>query len=103
MLNSNLSRIQLPTIRKGIHPELRKAVEIPRQSLKLRHMDVKNQSIDNIKRVVEQAKHVNSSVAEGQNSDAETKSDPNKPWKIMIGVGLGIAVVTAVGYYALKE
>ena len=81
-----------PSLKKGRSSQLERAVSIPQ----LRQMNVKNQSIENVKRIMEQ-----SNVAEDQGPKA--KDDDKRTWKIVIGVGLGIGLVTAIGYYALKE
>jgi len=88
-------------LKKGINPQIQRAVALPQQSRVLSELNTREQNVKNAKRVMDQAKQESSSVAGDQDSKAE--GNDKKTWKIVIGVGLGIGLVTAVGYYALKE
>lgn len=102
---SKLSKLNTAQTRRGTSPTIQRVVAKNVPAVELRK-DVRSRNIEAAKRIVEQAKS-QSSTASSQggeaDSDAKSNSDDSRPWKIMIGVGVGIAIVTAVGYYALKE
>ena len=102
MLNPKLKYIHKTPFKRGISPAIQRAVVTPQTIKQLQAQDTRTRHIENIKRGMAEAKaeQEDSSVAQDQGSNS--KADDKGTWKIVIGVGLGIGLVTAVGYYALK-
>jgi len=94
LLTTNMVKERVP-LRKSVNPQIKK---IPQQSKVLAELKMREQNVKDVQRFMEQPNQESSSIA----SDQDSKND-KKTWKIVIGVGLGIGLVTAVGYYALKE
>ncbi len=105
MVNPKLKRISM------IDPKLKnfegnslihRSAVTPNIIKTLQAQDTRTRHIENIKRGMAETKaeQEDSSVAQDQGSNS--KADDKGTWKIVIGVGLGIGLVTAVGYYALK-
>lgn len=96
---SKLSKLNQTQVSKGTSPAIQSAALAIKPSLQLKK-DVKSLNYEAAKRVIDQAK---SQSSDATDSNINNKPDADKPWKIMIGVGVGIAIVTAIGYFALKE